>query len=613
MKPGIAGIALAVAALLGALAIHGGMVARSGTVDASPQSPDRAATGASPPRQLGENGGKYPSWSPNGRHIAFIFSTGLSEAGSLYVVDADGSNLRELTSNITDYLYSGPFAWSPDSRRIAFVSGFDESNEIHVIDADGGNLRQLTHNNVRDVFPSWSADSRRIAFVSRLEENGAAGDQIYVIDADGSNLRQLTSHGSENRRAAWSPNGSHIAFDSWDIQAIAPDGSDLRNLTNTEAVWEGWPLWSPNSRHIAYIRQNQNHDNELWVMDFDGGNQRMLTLQTRSTGGSWHGIFAWSPDSYQIAFETDRDGNHEIYVIDLDGSNLHRLTNNSAFDGWPAWSPDGDHIAFTSSRNGEGEIYVTDGSNIRELIGGALTSTATPTPTPPAPDLMLEHDPIPAPAVDPAAVAPPNPAAAGTVGTLEISLNPGPVGASGLAGGPFRGASKTLRLTNNSPGGPGIDWEAVVSEEWVTASPAVGNLAGGASVSVEVSVNDRAIRLGPGSHAAKVWFVNSTSSQENLAYEVELDVTSMSGPLDVTSMSGPPDGGEEAPSIVAPDSAGDAEDVEGEQVRRGFFANSTTASVDGSGMGWLGDATTLALVGIVVTVAAAGVQIFRGG
>ena len=77
----------------------------------------------------------------------------------------------------------------------------------------------------------------------------------------------------------------------------------------------------------------------------------------------------WSPDGKRIAFSSNRDGNLEIYVMNADGSQQTRLTNNSSFDDYPAWSPDGKRIAFTSYRDRKYEIYVmnADGSGMRQL------------------------------------------------------------------------------------------------------------------------------------------------------------------------------------------------------------------------------------------------------
>ena len=82
---------------------------------------------------------------------------------------------------------------------------------------------------------------------------------------------------------------------------------------------------------------------------------------------------SWSPDGRHIAFESNRDGNWEIYVMGSDGSNPRRLTNHAAADAYPSWSPDGQHIAFESNRDGNGEIYVmgSDGSNPRRLTNHA--------------------------------------------------------------------------------------------------------------------------------------------------------------------------------------------------------------------------------------------------
>ena len=84
------------------------------------------------------------------------------------------------------------------------------------------------------------------------------------------------------------------------------------------------------------------------------------------------GSFSWSPDGRRIAFVSDRDGNDEVYVINVDGSGLRNLTRNPARDGHPAWSSDGRTIGFVSNRGGNRDIYVmnADGSGQRNLTRG---------------------------------------------------------------------------------------------------------------------------------------------------------------------------------------------------------------------------------------------------
>ena len=94
--------------------------------------------------------------------------------------------------------------------QIAFVSDRDRNEEIYVMNADGSNLRNLTRNPALDWKPAWSPDGGRIAFTSDRDGNF----EIYVMDAKGRNLRNLTKNPSTDDSPSWSPNGEHIAFAS---------------------------------------------------------------------------------------------------------------------------------------------------------------------------------------------------------------------------------------------------------------------------------------------------------------------------------------------------------------------------------------------------------------
>jgi Tol biopolymer transport system component len=133
-----------------------------------------------------------PAWSPDGQTIAFA-SGGCSppqplpaRCFDLYAVNADGSGLRMLSRNAT---YGAP-AWSPDGQKLAFASVRDGNQEIYVMNADGSAQRRLTRNTAGDYFPAWSPDGQRIAFVS--QRDGNVNHEIYIMTADGSAQRNLT-------------------------------------------------------------------------------------------------------------------------------------------------------------------------------------------------------------------------------------------------------------------------------------------------------------------------------------------------------------------------------------------------------------------------------------
>jgi Tol biopolymer transport system component len=117
---------------------------------------------------------------------------------------------------------------------------------------------------------------------------------------------------------------------------------------------------------IAFQSQRDGNP-EVYIMNADGTNQRRLTFNS-----SFDGEPAFSPSGEKIAFSSDRDGSSEIYIMNADGSLQTNLTNNPAFDSHPTFSPDGKKIAFASERGGYLGIWVmnVDGSNPTELAGG---------------------------------------------------------------------------------------------------------------------------------------------------------------------------------------------------------------------------------------------------
>src|SRR5579862_2835671 len=164
--------------------------------------------------------------------IAFISNrTGHYE---IYVMNADGSSVRQLTNDASDDGYYG-LTWSPDGKHIVFASSrvAEKYPQLFIMDADGANSTLLCAED--SSYPSYSPDGRHIAFV------GFDGDNIEIesMDADGTNIVNLTHSKGKNLGPSWSPDGKHIVFDSnrdtevsnAEIYVMNPDGTDQERLT----------------------------------------------------------------------------------------------------------------------------------------------------------------------------------------------------------------------------------------------------------------------------------------------------------------------------------------------------------------------------------------------
>jgi Tol biopolymer transport system component/streptogramin lyase len=230
--------------------------------------------------------------------------------------------------------------WSPDGNQLAFVSesGDGDGYEIFVVDADGNNVRRLTHENHHNSSPAWSPDGSQIAFVD--------DSTIYVMETNGSNVRRLARE-FWNGDPAWSPDGSQIAFVSdrddagYEIYVMdIAGGTDAFRLTEND-IWEKNLAWSPDGSRIAFetFDPEQNTDRDIYVLQLESGVLHRLT-----DDGAFNTSPTWSPDSSLIAFSSKRGGGQDVYVMEADGSNVLPLTSDDIGVESLAWRPDRDRV-----------------------------------------------------------------------------------------------------------------------------------------------------------------------------------------------------------------------------------------------------------------------------
>lgn len=245
-----------------------------------------------------------------------------------------------------------------------------------------------------DFEPACSPDGKQIAFNSSRD----GPNDIYVMQSDGTHVVRLTNALfslallPQNIDPAWSPDNRQLAFASdrrghQDIYTMNSDGSHVVRLTDGAAQGKyssAEPDWSPDGRRILFTSQVGQYGGDLttspgptadiYVVDLDGTHLARLTDLAGYVQSP-----KWSPDGSRIAFVLVKRQT-DIYIMDADGSHLQQVTNDPMYEFDLAWSPDGSRIAFTSGGIYHHNIYVmnADGTQVEHLTDAAGLGDSSP-------------------------------------------------------------------------------------------------------------------------------------------------------------------------------------------------------------------------------------------
>jgi Tol biopolymer transport system component len=357
------------------------------------------------------------SWSPDGRHVAFVAAKGSfwDDDRAVFVADADGTDVRRITPwNVT---YRAE--WSPDGAWIAF--DFDETgselHDLYVVHPNGRERTRVTSNadGKMSFAPVWSPGSQSLLFVRRELEDEP---DLWTVNVDGTGLFQVTHSPAEYTGYRWLPqnlslsasngNLTFVGDDAVDfsdhlsdngiVYVVDPAGREPRKLLDTCPPHPDWKGacermgvtsvdWSPDGTRIAYSLSGDDViDEGIYVLEV--GTERVHQLSSCTDPCLDQRMVDWSPDGSRIAYaqadvsgcdldESTYGGCNALYSMGSDGKDQVRLPTGSVSEPTnPSWSPDGTSIAFSGRVGEDWFVYTT------ALEGSEPTRLAADLPSP---------------------------------------------------------------------------------------------------------------------------------------------------------------------------------------------------------------------------------------
>jgi Tol biopolymer transport system component/DNA-binding winged helix-turn-helix (wHTH) protein len=324
--------------------------------------------------------GNSPYYAPDGQTLAIVDRDSLAEPSGIFLLPLANLERRRLTSpppgTTGDYYPS----FSPDGKQIAFTRATSfTAADLFVMPLTGRNIRRLTFDGLSIEGIAWTSDGKDIIFSSR---RGGGVNSLWRIAVAGGKPERVNVNGDDLISPAVSRAGNRLAYtrqlddmNIWSVDLDASGHATARSPLIASIFRDSDPDYSPDSQKIAFVSERAGSFG-IWVCNRDGSSPRVLF-----DGGPYvTGSPRWSPDGRSIAFDSrsnDRGtpGHPRICIVNADGGPVRQLTIPPADGVAPSWSHDGRWIYFASSRSGSLEIWkmpVAGGSAARVTRNGGF-------------------------------------------------------------------------------------------------------------------------------------------------------------------------------------------------------------------------------------------------
>ena len=370
---------------------------------------------------------KSPSFSPDGRQIAFVWNGAERRHYDIYVQLVGSDTPLQLTYHKRGDGIPGPPQWSPDGREIAFTRCNSDRDGVYTVPALGGAERRLTDSPCRDWAagrPIWTPDSKAMVMLDQCAQSGRRGVVLFSFATGQKRCLATESPGDFASDEALSPDGRTVAFyrqtdaGYTELDAVPLTGGPSRRLVSAGTYF--WnPMWTPDGQYIVFY-SNRGNIVRAWRVSVAGGpvepemvypgvgsispDGRRLAYAERQAGGSsssftpaaiWRAdlsnaggpvlrtrklIYSQfmedaaqpSPDGTRLALQSARSGTNQIWLNSSEGDHPLQLTTIGRLSGSPHWSPDGRWIVFDARVEDHAQIYVVDveGRNLHAITHG---------------------------------------------------------------------------------------------------------------------------------------------------------------------------------------------------------------------------------------------------